>query len=82
MREVVQILEHVVYYKEAIAVTSDRVKSFVEDAKRSVGPRDLLDRALSNHQMQGRIMSSVETALETVLNQCMNFSKNFIVFLE
>ena len=58
MREVVQILEHVVYYKEAIGVTSDRVKSFIEDAKRSVGPRDLLDRALSNHQMQGRIMSS------------------------
>ena len=76
MREVVQVLEHVVYFKSAAAVISDRIRSFMEDAKRSVGPRDLLERALSNQLMEARIMSSIETALETVLNQCMTMVCN------
>ena len=60
-------MEHAVYFKSAVAVISDRMRTFMEDAKRSVEP----ERALSSQLMEARIMSSIKTALETLLNQCM-----------
>ena len=41
------------------------------DAKETENPRDLLDMVLTSGSMQARIVESIDSALESVLNQCM-----------
>ena len=76
-RENVQILERVVFFKRALAELCERVRGFTEDAKEAAKPSDLLDMVLTSNNMQERIITSMETALETVLSQTMSQACNF-----
>ena len=72
LRENIQVLEKVVYFKRAISELNKSIKGLVDSAKHpSANVGDMLDNATTRLSMQARIVGSVELALESVLNQTM-----------
>ena len=77
MRETIQILERLVFYKKAISELNARIQGFAEDAQlSSSNTRELLDMVLTSNSMQSRIFDTMEFSLETVLNQLMTLICN------
>ena len=72
LREIVQVLERVVHFSRAVAELNTRVKGFCEDAKDpKTGSKEMIDMALTSNTMQARIIESIDSALESVLNNTM-----------
>ena len=79
-RENVQILEHVVFFKQAIMELNERIGSLGEDMKADTKKSDeAIDMLLNSANMQARIIESLETALESVLGQTMTMACNMVL---
>ena len=71
LRETVQVLERLVYFIKAQTELNSRVHGFINDAKLAEVEIENLDAALTAVNMQTRLIDSVETSIEHVLNHVM-----------
>ena len=79
MREMIQILERVVYFSKAMGELNTRVQGFCEDARITDPNLENVDMAITATQMQARVIDSLDTALETILNQTMSLACNTVL---
>ena len=77
LRETIQILERLVYYKKAISELNARIQGLAEDALETPEKyKEFIEMIVSSNSMQSKIFDTVEFALETVLNQVMTLTCN------
>ena len=73
------MLERIVHFSRSIQQLNGRFEGFCEDTKQGEPSPESIDMALSAVKMQSRIIDSMDTALECILNQTMTLVCNIVL---